>query len=145
MEEETGRLMIETRPFKKDREKFYTIAYGMDNPGFLKKLKLFLGNYGLHIVAVYRLGRMATLLYSRSRIAGFLPLLFYRFLNLFIKTIHHVYIDRRAEIGPGFFLSVYPRGIPDRRQTVVLPEETLTQSICLVLIPRPCPGLCYCF
>lgn len=42
-------------------------------------------------------------------------------------------------------LSVYPRGIPDRRQTVVLPEETLTQSICLVLIPRPCPGLCYCF
>ena len=104
MEEETGRLMIETRPFKKDREKFYTIAYGMNNPGFLKKLKLCMTNSGLHIVAVYRLGRAATKLYNFNCIAGIIPLFIYWILNHFIKTFSHVYIARRAEIGPGFFL-----------------------------------------
>lgn len=94
-------------PFKQDRLKYYSIILGSAAPGLFQKIKLCLMNYGLHSVAIYRLGKNATVLFNKNRLMGLVPLLFYFILNQFIKTIHHVDIDRRAEIGPGLFIIHY--------------------------------------
>jgi serine O-acetyltransferase len=87
-----------------DLKKYYSIELETANPGFMKKLKLFVFNLGLHCVVVYRFGQ-----YSRNIRAKIgplaLPLLVVHcILDYIMRLIHHVDIDD-AKIGPGFYIS----------------------------------------
>jgi serine O-acetyltransferase len=94
-------------PFRQDRKHFYSVRYNTENPPFFSKLKLCLTDFGLHSVAVYRLGSASLKLYNKSKIIGLIPIAIYKLLNFFVKAIHHVYISSRAEIGPGLLLMHY--------------------------------------
>ncbi len=94
-------------PFRQDRLHFYSVRYNTEAPPFFSKLKLCLTDFGLHSVAVYRLGSAALKYYNRSKIIGFIPITIYKLLNFFVKAVHHVYISSRAEIGPGLLLMHY--------------------------------------
>lgn len=94
-------------PFRQDRLHFYSVRYNTENPPFFSKLKLCLTDFGLHSVAVYRLGSASLNLYNRSKIIGLIPMAIYKLLNFFVKAVHHVYISSRAEIGPGLLLMHY--------------------------------------
>jgi len=94
-------------PFRQDRLHFYLIRYNTSKPPLAKKLKLCLTDFGLHSVAVYRFGRAAHSIYTRSRLIGFIPVLIYKIMNFFVKTIHHVDISNKADIGPGLFIMHY--------------------------------------
>jgi len=94
-------------PFRQDRLHFYSIRFNTGSPSFFSKLRLCISDFGLHSVAVYRFGRAAHSIYTRSKLIGFIPVLIYKIMNLFVKTIHHVDISSRAEIGPGFFIMHY--------------------------------------
>lgn len=100
-------MMNKPGPFKQDRIKYYSVVLGTPDPGFIKKLKLCLMNYGLHSVAIFRFGKTATSLFNKNRLFGIIPLMLFFILNQFVKTIHHVDIDRRADIGPGLFIIHY--------------------------------------
>lgn len=94
-------------PFRQDRLRFYTILCGTPYPSFVSRLQILLTNYGLHSVAIYRLGRISIEWQKKNRFVGFLYFMVYYFFNQFVKTIHHVDIDRRADIGPGFMMMHY--------------------------------------
>ena len=87
--------------FKKDLHRYYEVI-STSGPVLLKtKLKLFLGDYGLHCVAIYRFGQFSRRLKKRSVVIG-LPFRFMHvILNSLMKFFHHVDIDD-ASIGPGF-------------------------------------------
>jgi serine O-acetyltransferase len=85
--------------FKADLEKYYVIGYGTKNPSIRQKITLWIYNFGLHCVAVYRLGRYSERLYMR--IKWFI--LIHRLLDFFIKFVHHVNIDD-AKLGGGFYI-----------------------------------------
>jgi serine O-acetyltransferase len=90
--------------FKADLKKYYGIELGTVNPGLLRKIRLFIVHFGLHCVILYRYGKFAKRLYSRSKILGVFFLVPYLILNYFCKMMHHVDICD-ADIGPGFYIS----------------------------------------
>jgi serine O-acetyltransferase len=89
--------------FKEDLEKYYVIGYGTKNPSVRKKIALWIYNFGLHCVAVYRLGRYTEKLYARIKWFALPIILIYKLLDLFIKFVHHVNIDD-ARLGGGFYI-----------------------------------------
>ncbi len=91
--------------FRADLEKYYLIYFQTKAPSLGQRLRLWMEHYGLHCTLVYRVGQQATLLHRSNRFLGLIALLFYFFISLPIKAVHHVYVSRHAEIGPGFYIS----------------------------------------
>jgi len=89
--------------FKEDLEKYYIIGYGTTNPSLRQKINLWIFNFGLHCVAVYRLGRFSERLYNRVRLLALPVILIHKLLDYFIKFFHHVNIDD-AKLGGGFYI-----------------------------------------
>lgn len=90
-------------PFATDLDKYYAIAMGGDRSP-VARVRLWLFNPELQCVASFRFGQAARRLYSESRLRGLLPLLVSSMWRHRVSTIHHTYIDRRARIGPGFYI-----------------------------------------
>jgi serine O-acetyltransferase len=89
--------------FRNDLEKYYTILYRNSKPGFSKKIRLWLFDFGLHCVAVYRLGELAHRLKKTSVLIA-LPLWApHKILDYIARFVHHVNIDAK-NIGPGFYI-----------------------------------------
>jgi serine O-acetyltransferase len=89
--------------FSADLDKYYRIDLGSARPRLRRRAKLWLTHFGLHCVAVYRLGRAARGMLRRGNPAG-LPLYAgYEVLCFLVKLVHHVDIFS-AEIGPGFYI-----------------------------------------
>lgn len=89
--------------FKADLEKYYVIEFGTKNPPLCPRINLWIYNFGLHCVAVYRLGRYSERLYKRIKWLALPIILVHRFLDFLIKFIHHVNIDD-ARLGDGFYI-----------------------------------------
>lgn len=88
--------------FRADLEKYYVIGYGTRTPLFRQKIRLWIYNFGLHCVAVYRLGKFCESLYERRNLFALPVKIIHRLLDLFIRFIHHVNID--ADLGGGFYI-----------------------------------------
>ena len=89
--------------FKADLEKYYVIGYGTKTPSFRQKIHLWAYNFGLHCVAVYRLGRYSESLYRRVKWLALPVVLVHRLMDYFVKYFHHVNIDD-ASLGGGFYI-----------------------------------------
>lgn len=96
--------MYKPGPFKQDRLRLYNILCNTSNPDFLKKLMILITHQGLHSVAIYRFGRVAAYISSKNHLMGLIPLIIYKTMNFFIKTVHHVDISINADIGPGLIM-----------------------------------------
>ena len=96
--------------FKIDKEKYYYSKLGNEKPFFLRKIKVWMFNYGLHATAVYRFGQFASKLYSKSKLLGLIPKIIHFYLNQIIIFFHHIDIDPKADIGPGFYI-IHPNNI----------------------------------
>ncbi len=90
------------RNFSADCEKFFSIELRTPKPRFLKKVKFCIRHFGLHCVAVYRLGQYTQNLTGLSKLLNLPIIVFHRLLELQMHLFHHVYIE--AEIGPGFYI-----------------------------------------
>lgn len=90
-------------PFAIDLQKYYAISRG-GRRGLKSAAALWLFNSDFQCVACYRFSQTAAALYARSKLLGLLPLLVSMIWRHRLATIHHVHIDRRAQIGPGFFI-----------------------------------------
>src|SRR3954468_4301979 len=90
-------------PFADDLARYVAIRCGgrTDAPA---RLRLWLMDRDFHVVASLRLSRAARGTWSRHRLLGLGPILLAGGWRRRMGTIHHVQIDRRAEIGPGFFV-----------------------------------------
>jgi serine O-acetyltransferase len=88
--------------FQADLEKYYRIEFAGEEANLRRRLKLWITHFGLHCVAVYRLGRWA-----RGRLKGnplaLAAFVVYEFLCFLVKLIHHVDVFA-ATIGPGFYI-----------------------------------------
>jgi len=101
---EQDKIMSDERKyFRADLEKYYLIGYGTKNPSFRSKMNLWIFNFGMHCVAVYRLGRFSERLYKRIKWFALPVKLIHRILDYFIKFVHHVDIDD-ARLGGGFYI-----------------------------------------
>lgn len=94
---------VVTSPFATDLDKYYTITCGGSRSP-LNKLRLWLFNLEFHCVASFRLAQAARLLYARNKPLGLMAILVSSVWRRRVDTIHHVEIDRRANIGGGFFM-----------------------------------------
>ena len=91
------------QPFATDTDKYYALACRGDR-GLVSRLRLWLLNPEFHAVACFRATQASRRLYARSRLRGILPVLAAGAWRRRMATIHHVEIDRRARIGPGFYV-----------------------------------------
>jgi serine O-acetyltransferase len=91
------------RAFRTDLDKYYTIVFGTTTPSLMGRLKLWLSEFGLHCVAVYRFGKAVDRLRQRSRLLGLIPKLIHWVANLLMQFLHHVDLEE-ADIGPGFYI-----------------------------------------
>lgn len=94
--------MAESR-FKQDRQKCYMILLGTTHPGFIRKIRLLLFHFGLHCIAVYRLGQLARRVRQNHRLLGLGLGLIHMFFDWQMRFIHHIRIDAE-DIGPGFYI-----------------------------------------
>ena len=90
-------------PFATDVDKYYSIGFG-GAPGPVARARLWLLDSDFHVVACFRAGQAARRLFSQSKLLGILPILVTGMWRRRMATIHHVEIDRRARIGPGFYV-----------------------------------------
>ena len=90
-------------PFATDLDKYYAIALG-GKRGLKGRAGLWLLNSDFQCVASFRYGQAARALYARNKLLGLLPLLVSMLWRHHVSAVHHVHIDRRAHIGPGFFI-----------------------------------------
>lgn len=90
-------------PFATDVDKYYTISCG-GNRGLASRARLWLLGSDFHVVACFRAGQAARRLFSQSKLLGIVPMLAAAVWRRRMATIHHVEIDRRAKIGPGFYV-----------------------------------------
>jgi serine O-acetyltransferase len=96
--------MIKTNtPFRSDLQKYYTILYRTDTPSVSQKMRLWVYDFGLHCVAIYRFGENSQRLKKKSIILALPFLVAYKVLDYLARIIHHVTIDA-ASIGPGFYI-----------------------------------------
>jgi serine O-acetyltransferase len=89
--------------FKADLKKYYAIHFGSRQPGLLGRIRFWAGQFGLHCVAVYRLGRFCRRLSARSRLLALPFLVIYTILAYIAECLHHVHIDG-ASFGPGLYI-----------------------------------------
>lgn len=89
--------------FRADLEKYYNIWFGSGDPSLRRKIHLWVYDFGLHCVAVYRLGKYSERLYGRIKWLALPIILLYRILDFFVKFFHHVNIDD-ARLGGGFYI-----------------------------------------
>lgn len=89
--------------FRIDKEKYYKIHYRSVSVEFRKRLRMWITNFGLHCVAIYRLGNFSRRVAQRNLIIGLPLILLHRPLNFLMRLVHHVDIDD-ADIGPGFYI-----------------------------------------
>jgi len=68
------------------------------------RLRLWLMDCDFHVVVCLRLSQAARRTWSRSRLLGLAPMLLAGVWRRRMGTVHHVQIDRRADVGPGFFV-----------------------------------------
>ena len=92
-------------PLKIDLEKYYYIIYKTKDPSLIQKIKLWILHFGLHCVAVYRLGQFSKRLFEKNKILGLPFKLLHHFLDYFIILFHHVEISISSKIGPGFYIA----------------------------------------
>jgi serine O-acetyltransferase len=96
-------MAIKQKYFRADLEKYYLIGYGTTNPSLREKIYIWIYSFGLHCVAVYRLGGISERLYRRIGLLAFPMIILYRILDFAVKVIHHVNIDN-ATVGKGFYI-----------------------------------------
>lgn len=89
-------------PFHADLRKYYRIEYRTEAPTFRQKRNLWLTNFGLHCVAVHRLGDWLKGLRGGKRVVFYPVKVLHRVLEFLVRIVHHV--DIQATIGPGFFI-----------------------------------------
>lgn len=90
-------------PFRTDVDKYYAIsAEGRRGPG--ARLRLWLLNTDFRVVACYRFDQAARQWQRRHRLLGLAPRVLAFLWRRRVGTIHHVDMDPRSRIGPGFFL-----------------------------------------
>lgn len=89
--------------FRSDLDKYYMIGYGTLKPSIRQKTIMWIYNFGLHCVAIYRLGRLSERLYMRISLLALPVILLHRLLDYGARIIHHVYIDD-AKVGKGFYI-----------------------------------------
>ncbi len=95
--------MTELQNFIQDLRKYYLLELGTVSPSLFKKLKLFIGNYGLFCCFTHRLGATINKIPNYNfPLKIFLKLVF-EILNFISRFFHHVYINN-ATIGPGFYI-----------------------------------------
>jgi serine O-acetyltransferase len=89
--------------FRADLEKYYFIGYGTLNPSIRQKIYIWIYSFGLHCVAIYRLGGFSERLYRRINLLALPMIILHRILDYGIKVLHHVSIDN-AMVGKGFYI-----------------------------------------
>lgn len=89
--------------FRQDLEKFYRIELAGRAPTWRRRCKLWLTHFGLHCVAVYRLGRWTREGRRRGNPLAFAVHPLYESLCFLVKLVHHVDVFA-ASVGPGFYI-----------------------------------------
>jgi serine O-acetyltransferase len=98
-----GTTWVRRGAFATDLEKYESIALE-GKRGLAGRVRLWLLSSELHCVASFRFAQAARDLYVRNRLLGLLPLLVSALWRHHVSTVHHTNLDRRAHIGPGFFI-----------------------------------------
>ena len=88
--------------FREDIKKYYRINLNSDKPPIKNKIRMWMFNWGLHCVAVYRFKVFASQERRKHWGYGFFLDLLASLLCIIRSFIHHVEIE--AEIGPGFYI-----------------------------------------
>jgi serine O-acetyltransferase len=89
--------------FKADLDRYYAIHFGTRQLGLLTRVRFWIGQFGLHCVAVYRLGRFCRRLSAKNRLLALPFLVIYTVLAYVAEGLHHVHIDG-ASFGPGLYI-----------------------------------------
>ena len=90
--------------FKIDIEKYYFTELKTTKPTFRQKRTVWSNEFGLHCIAVFRLGQFSMRLWKRNKLIGLPFRVLYIILNYIIKIFYHVDIKVDATIGPGFLI-----------------------------------------
>jgi serine O-acetyltransferase len=89
--------------FSADLKKFYEIDLGTESPSFWKIVCLWVNNFGLQTVAIFRLYENAGTLYKNNKLLGIVPLFIATILNFFVKAVYHINIEA-SQFGPGLYI-----------------------------------------
>ncbi|MCD6162694.1 MAG: serine acetyltransferase [candidate division Zixibacteria bacterium] len=96
--------MHKTKNLLRDEIKnYYYRGCGTTSPSLSKKMKIWLYQFGMHCVVVYRFGQYAGEVYAKNKLLGLLYKIIHRFLDYIIKFIYHVDIDA-VNIEPGLYI-----------------------------------------
>jgi serine O-acetyltransferase len=100
--------------FRVDIARYYAIHFGANPPSPIRKVRFWVGHFGLHCVAVYRFGRFCKRLAARNKLIALPFLLVYSLLSLLSEYLHHVHIEG-ADFGPGLYIghvgTIYTGGV----------------------------------
>ncbi len=89
--------------FRIDLVKFYQIDCGTSKPSFRKKVDVWVNNFGLQCVWIYRKHHDSYVLFKKNPLRGLFPFLVWSKLNFLVKFFHHVNIEA-ATFGPGLYI-----------------------------------------
>jgi serine O-acetyltransferase len=89
--------------FAADLAKYYSIEFGTTQPTIGQKVRLWTTNFGLHCVAIYRIGRFSERLYSKIGFLALPMILIHRVLDYGMRLFLQVHIDD-AKLGKGFYI-----------------------------------------
>ncbi len=87
-----------------DAAKVYFHRCGTERPSLAKKLKAWLWDTELAVVAVYRYGQLCMVLRERSELLGLPPFALFVVLQFLLRLVLHVEINHKCRIGPGLHL-----------------------------------------
>lgn len=90
-------------PFAVDVDKYYSISF-RGRRGPVQRLRLWVLDREFRAVACFRFSQAARAWRGQHRVAGLLPEIVAAVWRRRAATVHHVQVDPRATIGPGFFL-----------------------------------------
>jgi len=90
--------------FRADLEKYYLLAYGTKSPSFRQKMRVWVYEFGLHCVAIYRLGQFSERVRRRIGVLALPIIVIHRLLDYCVQLIHHVHIVEHARLGGGFYI-----------------------------------------
>jgi serine O-acetyltransferase len=93
-----------TWSLRHDAAKVYFHRCGSERPSLPKKLKAWLWDTELVVVAIYRYGQLCMTLREKSALLGLLPFSIFVVLQFMLRLVLHVEINHKCRIGPGLHL-----------------------------------------
>jgi len=107
------RDMFFLKYYKADLERFYIMRFASEF-NIVRKIRIFLFDFAIHCITVYRFRKFSMRLIKFNMIFGLLLYSIASFLSILSEFFHKVKIEKDADVGPGLFFphasSIYIAG-----------------------------------